>query len=149
MGMRSRAMGPSRFPMTMEEWYLIRKQEQATMSRNSPPLREKKSNSKLSTPSGQWNVELNPELVPSLERMAAERNITIDKLINIRLQAMVNAYDNQRTLGLTDQMPFGQYKHVVIEDLIKADGRYVRWLYATSEIFELDDEARVFLEENS
>lgn len=117
------------------------------MARTSPPL--KKVRTRVKEPETDNRVVIDPQLVESLERMAEERGISVPMLINVRLTAMVNAYNNFRTLGLDDSMPFGKYRGIRVEDMIRADARYVAWLYQESDIFELDDSARVLLEELS
>lgn len=94
-------------------------------------------------------VVIDPAIVPSLERMAVERGISTTQLINVRLTAIVNAYNNHRTLNLQDPMPFGQYRGISVENMIRSDVRYVRWLFSESDIFDLDQEALDLIEELS
>lgn len=52
-------------------------------------------------------------------------------------------------LGLNDPMPFGMYRGIAVEQMIRSDPRYVRWLYGESEIFQLDRPSLELLEELS
>ena len=43
-------------------------------------------------------------------------------------------------------MPYGQYAGMLIEEMIRADPRYVRFLVANSDTFQLDEAALALLE---
>lgn len=47
--------------------------------------------------------------------------------------------------GLQDNMPFGKYKGLRIEDIIRADPSYIRWLCGESDKFDLSKAAWEFL----
>ncbi len=141
MGMMSRAMVgvvPERDAIRFEQF---RKQEQEIM-RKKPELRNQ------SQPKDE-QIHIDADIILSLERMAAERGIDVNDLVNTRLRAMVYSFENGRELGLNDPMPFGMYRGTPVEQMIRSDPRYVRWLHGESEIFQLNEPARRLLEELS
>lgn len=94
-------------------------------------------------------INLDPELAHKLTAIAEERGIDIERLVHSRMIALVNAYDKGRILRLNDTMQYGQYKGLVVEEMIRADPRYTNWLASVSEIFVLDEEATDLLKELS
>lgn len=90
-------------------------------------------------------VELEREIAEKLHTIANERGIDVKRLVNTRMATLVNAFERERILRLTDSMPYGQYKGINIEDMIRSDPRYVNYLVSVSDIFVLDVEATELL----
>lgn len=80
------------------------------------------------------------ELFDQLDEIAKDRNTTIDNLVKSRMMALVNMVQKGKELCLYDIMPIGQYKGMMVEDMIRADPRYVGWLVSVSDSFALDSE---------
>lgn len=90
-------------------------------------------------------VAMPSELAITLHEMATMRGIDVEQLVITRLQAIANAYQFSKVLRLKDSMPYGQYKGVLVEDMIRADPRYVNYMASNSSIFVLDEEATELL----
>lgn len=91
-------------------------------------------------------VKLDYDLMHNLHEIAERNGTTVQKIIETRMWAYVNAYDKHKILGLNDPMPYGQYRGLLVEDMIRTDPRYVRYLASVSEIFVINDEAIALLE---
>ena len=73
-----------------------------------------------------------------------ERGMTEEELFEV----MVRRFSTKAWLfGLQDLMPFGQYKGLQVESIIRADPAYVRWLCGESDKFDLSKTAQEFLDE--
>lgn len=94
-------------------------------------------------------VEFELELAKKLTEIATIRGTTVKQLVIAKMTALCNQYENQKILRLFDTMPYGQYRGLLVEDIIRADPRYVNWLASESAIFVLDEEATQLLAELS
>lgn len=94
-------------------------------------------------------VSMPDELAVLLSEMAQMQGTTVETIVTTRMMAFANAYKNSKVLRLHDTMPYGQYRGVLIEDMIRTDPRYTNWLASTSDIFVLDEEATAVLKELS
>lgn len=94
-------------------------------------------------------VQLPDELAIRLAEMAQMRNTSVELIVTTRLTAVVNAFQNQKILRLEDEMPYGQYRGTLVEDMIRSDPRYVNWLASSSDIFVLDEASTALLKELS
>lgn len=94
-------------------------------------------------------ISLDPELAQRLHDIAVLRGTTVDRLVHSRMVALVNAFERGKILTLQDTMQYGQYKGLLVEEMIRADPRYTGWLASVSEIFVLDEEATELLRELS
>lgn len=97
----------------------------------------------------QNSIPINGDLYYGLEELAKSRGMELQAFVQTRLQAIYHAYVFQKTLTLQSYMPFGQYKGILVEDMIRADPRYTNWLASESSIFVLDEEATELLKELS
>lgn len=84
-------------------------------------------------------ISLPNDLATTLAEMSAIRGIGVEQLIFTHMISICNAYQNQKVLNLNSVMPYGKYRGVLIEDMIRSDPRYVNWLASESEIFVLDE----------
>lgn len=94
-------------------------------------------------------VLIDTELWGKIRKVADERGIDPHQLVQIRMQAYITSLERGKVLSLSDPMPYGQYRGILIEDVIKVDPRYVSWLASTSDIFVLDEDATNLLVELS
>jgi DNA-directed RNA polymerase beta subunit len=63
-------------------------------------------------------------------------------------ETMVRSFDRgSTTYGLDMRIDFGKYSGMNMEDLIRTDTRYVRWLVNTSEWFRIDSAAERLLKQ--
>jgi len=95
------------------------------------------------------SVDFSDELAMKLHEIASVRGTTVEALVVAKMTALCNQYENQKILRLIDMMPYGQYRGLTVEDMIRADPRYVNWLASTSDIFVLDEGATNLLAELS
>lgn len=89
------------------------------------------------------------DLAEVLSEMSSLRGIDVEQLVIVHMTSVVNAYKNSKIMRLTDTMPYGKYRGVLVEDVIRSDPRYTNWLASTSNIFVLDEEATELLKELS
>lgn len=130
MGMLSRAM-KSRKKEMLEEL----EAEQTLQSQSQLPITKV--------------VSMPNDLANTLSEMSALRGISVEQLVITHMTAVSNAYKNSKILRLQDYMPYGKYRGVLVEDMIRSDPRYTNWLASTSNIFVLDEEATNLLKELS
>lgn len=95
------------------------------------------------------SVVFDDSMAIKLHEIASLRGTTIQQLVTAKMTALVNQYENSRILRLEDSMPYGQYRGLNVEDMIRADPRYVNWLASESSVFVLDEEATKLLGELS
>lgn len=90
-------------------------------------------------------IIIDDDLVADLLQMANDRQIPVGRLINSRIRSLINSYKRHRVFGLSDTMPYGQYTGMNIEEMIRADPRYVHYMASNSDTFQLDDESLALL----
>jgi len=135
MGMYSRAVRGSQL-LTEMETIMAKKSKHVEVDRNihnthnNPPI----------------PIVIDEDLLGPLYAMAQDRGLSISRLVNSRIRSLVNAYKKYKVLTLQDDMPYGQYMGMNMEEMIRSDPRYVRFLVANSDIFELDTDAQELLE---
>lgn len=100
---------------------------------------------KVHRPNYKSVITLDSELALKLQQIADERSIDVERLVHSRMLALVNAYERGKILSLNDTMQYGQYKGLLVEEMIRADPRYTGWLASVSEIFVLDEPATELL----
>lgn len=94
-------------------------------------------------------VSLPDEVAQTLHEISQMRGIAVEQLVAVHMNAVANAYKKSKIIRLIDFMPYGKYQGALVEDMIRADPRYVNWLAGTSDIFVLDEEATQLLKELS
>jgi hypothetical protein len=87
--------------------------------------------------------DVDPEIVGRFAALCDRRGVTQGKMF----ETMVRSFDRGSTTYTTDmRMDFGKYAGMLVEDVIRTDPRYMRWLVNTSEWFKLKHSALVLLE---
>lgn len=87
--------------------------------------------------------ELLDKALPILEK----RDLELSAFVAVHLQGLVTGAKANRPLALADEMPLGKYKGAVVEDIIRADPKYIAWLLGNAERFGMDTEATELLNE--
>jgi hypothetical protein len=81
---------------------------------------------------------VDPDIVERFENLIARKGTTPAKMF----ETMVRSFDRGQTVyELGMRIDFGKYAGMEMEDLIRTDTRYIRWLVNTSEWFRLGNEA--------
>jgi hypothetical protein len=76
--------------------------------------------------------------------MCDERGIARDRMFAV----MVKAFNKRPTVfDLSDELTFGKYRGLLLEDVIRADSRYIAWLLRESSWFQLAPHAELLLTE--
>lgn len=84
------------------------------------------------------------DVAVAFAKLCVDRGLAPQTLFEI----MVRRFSLKEWLfGLQDRMPFGQYKGLLVEDIIRADARYIRWLCGESDKFELSYQAQQFMDD--
>lgn len=94
-------------------------------------------------------IKLPSDLIEGLKEMVAERGVELDIFLETRLRAIYHAYTFKKVFRLDTIMPYGRYKNMLVEHIIRSDPRYVSYLASESDIFILDEEATQLLKELS
>lgn len=97
----------------------------------------------------QGSVNFPDSLALKLHEISQLRGISVENLVIAKMTALCNQYEKSKVLSLHHTMPYGQYQGLLVEEMIRADPRYVNWLASESDIFTLDDEALALLTELS
>lgn len=93
------------------------------------------------------HVMLPLDLHDKLSHIVKERNTSIEAMVLLHLTSVVNGYERYAPIGLDTFMPFGKYKGVTLETIIRGDPAYVKYLQTNSETFNMTVEAAIVLEQ--
>jgi hypothetical protein len=81
--------------------------------------------------------DVDPEILTRWQVMIQRKGIDPAK----QFEVMVRSFDRGPVkYGRHDVINFGKYSGMVIDDVLRADPRYMRWLVNTSEWFQLTGE---------
>lgn len=87
-------------------------------------------------------------LEPSVKRLvldeAASRGVSPSTFISVGVRSMIKT---DRRLGLDDHMPVGKYKGELIENIVRCDFGYTRWMLAHMETYHFHPEVEEFYDE--
>jgi hypothetical protein len=96
-----------------------------------------------------WDSDLtihgvNPGIVERFYNLCERKGVSQGTMF----ETMVRSFDRgSTTYGLDMRIDFGKYSGMNMEDLIRTDTRYVRWLVNTSEWFRIDSSAERLLKQ--
>lgn len=86
--------------------------------------------------------DVDPRIAERFYAMCDRKGVRISQM----LETMVRSFDRgSQTYGLDMRFDFGKYAGMNVEDVIRTDTRYVRWLVNTSEWFKIDSAAERLL----
>lgn len=91
-------------------------------------------------------VQIDEGILAALKEISDIRGIEVERIINIQLYSYISTFERSKIYGLWEEMPFGKYRGIVIEEVIRTDPRYLNWLLSESDIFRLSDPAQKLLE---
>lgn len=85
------------------------------------------------------NINIPTDIYDQIIPICKERGLSLEEVIEVQLTKMANAAEKFKPIGLLDIMPFGQYKGNLVEILVRADPRYIKWVSETSETITFTD----------
>lgn len=91
-------------------------------------------------------LQVDGGILSAMQEIAELRGMDVNKLIEMQLRMYVNAFERCKIFGLDTIMPYGKYQNNRVEDIIRADPRYVNFLLSSPGSFQLDDECHALLE---
>jgi hypothetical protein len=91
---------------------------------------------------GRVILDADPAITERFQNMCNRKGVQAETMF----ETMVRSFDRgQTTYGLDMRMDFGKYAGMNVEDVIRTDTRYMRWLINASEWFRLDSAAERLL----
>lgn len=94
-------------------------------------------------PDHEMYVRLPAELVSGLTRLSSQRGVGIEVLIRV---ALMNLAARHRYYELHSFLTFGKYSGEMMENIIRADPSYVRWMIVNMESINLSEGCLILLD---
>lgn len=98
----------------------------------------------LFDPTSTVKIKIDREIAEDFEALCEDRGLTSEQMFRVMLRSFTR---RKVFFTLQDELNFGKYNGLNVEEVIRADPRYVNWLLRESNWFRLAPGAQGLLEE--
>ena len=96
------------------------------------------------TQAGILVLDLESDIADRFVNLCERRGVSHEKM----LETMVRSFDRGPVLyTIHDRLDFGKYSGAYLEDIVRTDPRYIRWLTRESAWFRVDETSELLLRE--